>query len=397
MTLRRQLPVYSPITLRALAAGFRAAVTGDAASAEETVRTWIQRRFGTDHALFTDSGTSALALAIAGALKDQPRVPVALPAYSCYDVATAADTADVPVVLYDVDPKTLGPDFDSLRAALEHGARALVVAHLYGFPVDMSRVMELVREFDVPCIEDAAQGAGGRYQGRALGGFGSVAVLSFGRGKGTTGGGGGALLAHDEQGRAILDWALTRLRPGRRGIIEMIALGAQWLFGRPTLYWLPTALPFLRLGETIYRDPHAARDASLSCRAVLALTAGLDDVERTARRRAAGRLAAEVIEGAEPCLPTVVCGGDPGYLRLPVLCSRETHGASYAALVRLGILPAYARSLADLPGFDRRVSNAAQGFEGARTLARQLMTVPTHSRQSEPDLNGNASWLRGTL
>ena len=63
--------------------------------------------------LLTDSGTSALALALQRAARERPG-PAALPAFCCYDIATAADVAGVPFVLYDVDPETLGPDPASL-------------------------------------------------------------------------------------------------------------------------------------------------------------------------------------------------------------------------------------------------------------------------------------------
>ena len=32
----------------------------------------------------------------------------------------------------------------------------------------------------------------------------------------------------------------------------MASLLGQWSFGRPGAYWIPAAMPWLRLGETIY-------------------------------------------------------------------------------------------------------------------------------------------------
>ena len=61
---------------------------------------------------------------------------VALPAFGCFDVASAAIGADVPVSLYDIDPDTLSPDPDSLSRAFSQGARVAVIAPLYGVPVD---------------------------------------------------------------------------------------------------------------------------------------------------------------------------------------------------------------------------------------------------------------------
>ena len=75
---------------------------------------------------------SALRLAIEIASEGAEDPVVALPAYSCYDVATAAIGAGVKVVLYDIDPSTLGPDWESLEKAMQVEPVALVVAHLFG-------------------------------------------------------------------------------------------------------------------------------------------------------------------------------------------------------------------------------------------------------------------------
>jgi dTDP-4-amino-4,6-dideoxygalactose transaminase len=101
----------------------------------------------------------------------------------------------VGAVLYDLDPATLSPDPASLDRAMSAGAAALVVAHLYGFAVDLDLAARAAERTGALLIEDAAQGVGGSYRGVPLGKCGSLSVLSFGRGTGRTGGRGGALLA----------------------------------------------------------------------------------------------------------------------------------------------------------------------------------------------------------
>ena len=96
--------------------------TRDGAPALAAARALVSRWFGSRDVLLTDSGTSALALALRMAVAARPDRPtVALPAWACYDLATAADAADVGVVLYDLDPATLGPDWASLDRALSAG------------------------------------------------------------------------------------------------------------------------------------------------------------------------------------------------------------------------------------------------------------------------------------
>src|SRR5262249_36974288 len=139
----------------------------------------------------TSSGTSALQVAIRLARVRAGDGPVALPAYGCYDIASAAVGADLPIALYDVDPATLSPDLDSLSAVLAGGARIVVVAPVAGMPVDWSGVEQCAGAFGAFLVEDAAQGHGAFLRGRPVGSLGPLSVLSFGRGKGWTGGAGG--------------------------------------------------------------------------------------------------------------------------------------------------------------------------------------------------------------
>ncbi len=213
MRVGRLPPVHSPITLAALGRGVRAFSGGSAARrAEAEIGDWLERSFSPRRWHLVDSGTSAIRLALQHAVAGHATRRIALPAYGCYDLATACDGAEVEVVLYDLDPGTLGPDWNSYEAALDSGPAAVVLVHLYGVPVDLDRATSLARRRGVRVIEDAAQGAGGSWQGKALGSFGDYAVLSFGRGKGITGGGGGALLLHTE---AAVDPPLPTLAAGR--------------------------------------------------------------------------------------------------------------------------------------------------------------------------------------
>ena len=164
--------------------GFRTWITRDP-RAESRIAGRLRQRYGSGHELLVDSGTTALRLAIQAAQAGKPGAPVALPAWCCYDVATAALGANARVLLYDVDPASLTPELGSLRRALEQGAGSVVVAALYGLAPPWQAILELCRDAGALVIEDAAQAAGGRYQGRLLGTFGSLVVLSFGRGKGS--------------------------------------------------------------------------------------------------------------------------------------------------------------------------------------------------------------------
>lgn len=394
--LRKQLPVYSPLTPSSILAGWRTLIANDS-TATAAIRHLIGEKYGTQHILLTDSGTSALALAIEAYCRIRSTPLVALPAYCCYDIATAADGADVDVILYDIDARTLGPDMNSLSKALSRRPGVIVIAHLYGVPVDVGEVIRLCEQHEVPVIEDAAQGHGAQYDGLPLGSFGDVSILSFGRGKGVTGGGGGALLAVSDGAGNVIVEAARETGKSHRGFKRLIGATAQWLLSSPTMYAIPASLPFLRLGQTIYREPTTPMSIAHSAAGVLARSWKNAEAESATRRINADRINEYV--GSSNFATSVVppVQSTPGYLRLPVIASEGAVSPLATREARaLGVMPGYPTTLADLPRFTRRCRNQPDDLTGARTLAEKLFTLPTHSRLSPRDMDRLRSLLNGT-
>ncbi len=395
--LRRQLPVHSPISLGSVVAGWKSLLSGSLDDARRTLERTISHKFGMQEILLTDSGTTALTLAIRGVCTRESDNMIALPAYSCYNVATAADGTGAEVVLYDIDPHTLGPDLESLRAAVARGPATVVVAYLFGVPIDLLELTHITAERGIAVIEDAAQGHGATQDGATLGSFGSPAVLSFGRGKGMTGGGGGALVANTEIGAEIVHRAAGTLGSATAGLRELIGASAQWGFARPYLYGIPAAIPFLKLGETIYREPQPP--APISDTACCVLTRNWEASEtEAAKRREVGLRLHEIVAKCDGIDNIVVpSNGEAGYLRFPVLASeRARPDFDSAQARRLGIMPGYPKPLAELPGFGDRCVNRGDGFPGARCLAHRLFTLPTHSVLTTTDIDRIERWLHRT-
>lgn len=394
--LRFVPPVRSPITLPSVVAGFSAAMRKSAAQeAHSSVESQLRAMLGNPGMLLTNSGTSALALALRHSANGRGASrPVALPAYGCYDLATAVDAADVPFILYDVDPVTLGPDWSSLRNALKTGADRVVIVHLYGIPVDMSEMSALAAQFGAFVIEDAAQGVGGAWRGAVLGSIGSLGVLSFGRGKGVTAGHGGALLANDDLGMAVMN-GLKSIPVAPSTVLEAGAFIAQWLMARPLVYGIPASMPFLRLGETAYRPPEAARQLSRFSAGALSKTLALVDAENNRRRENALLLASRLdLPGIQQI--QIPRGGDAGYLRFPVTVNERSRAAAHRQPARrLGVMPGYPTSLASLRGFGNRQTGPRRpDLPGARELEKGLVTLPTHGALSMADLVALEDWCR---
>lgn len=378
---RTQLPVFSPLTAQAVWAG--AGWSSPSGLLER-----ILAHTGATAALLADSGTSALRAAIATAALRRPGRPVALPGYGCFDLITAARGAGVRILLYDVDPATLQPDRGSLSIVLAEEPSAVVFVHHYGVPVRITDWADDVHRAGALVIEDAAQGVGARVDGLAVGTAGDVGILSFGRGKGITAGGGGALLFGT---RSPLRSSLKELvgPPSPWSAIFVAKLAAQWLLGRPSLYGVPSRLPFLGLGETRYRSPEPVRAMTPQMARVLAITLSLAAGETAARQRNADAIISRLSANAAARVPALSPGAEAGWLRLPF----RAEGAS--AGDRLGCVRGYPISLRNLPEC-RVVLEGNPRTPGADNLAKALWTVPVHSQLTDRDVAHTVRWMESS-
>jgi len=373
-----QPPAYTPVPAGALVAGLGAWLSRPDPRSELAAR--LGSRYDARAVHLTSSGTVALEIAIRLARVASGGSAVALPAFACFDVATAAVGSGARIALYDLDPATLGPDPDSLTQALAAGARTVVVAPIAGLPVDWDDVQRCAAAFGAVIVEDAAQGHGAQWRGRPLGSYGALSVLSFSRGKGWTGGRGGAVLVRDA---ALAEFArgLTLVEPSWMDDAGTLALAAaQAAFSHPSRYGLAASLPFLHLGETRYRDPRPLARMTRTAAAVLLAGEFAANVEVATRRETAARLIAALAERRAPVTAmTIARGASPGFLRLPVRLGRAGRSAPDAALRPLGVGPAYPSTLDQLPPVHARLIEHGR-WPGATTLVRELVTLPTHSR-----------------
>ena len=140
----------------------------------ERLETAFLKRLGARHAVAVSSGTSALHLALL-ALEIGRGDEVIVPSYACAALLHAVHYTGASPVLCDIDLDTLNPTVREIRPVLNRRTRAIVVTHTFGFPADLSAIMDL----GVPVIEDCAQALGARYRGEAVGSYGQISVFSF--------------------------------------------------------------------------------------------------------------------------------------------------------------------------------------------------------------------------
>lgn len=118
-------------------------------------------------------------------------------------------------VFVDSEKDTWNMDPDLLEVAIKDriaktGKKpaAIVPVALYGMPYKIDKIMEIANRYEIPVVEDAAEGFGSKFNGRVLGTFGKYGVLSFNGNKIITTSGGGALItANDDEWREIMMYA----------------------------------------------------------------------------------------------------------------------------------------------------------------------------------------------
>ena len=109
---------------------------------------------------------------------------------------------------WNMDPELLEEAIKDRIAKTGKKPKAIVPVALYGMPYRIDKIMEIANKYDIPVVEDAAEGFGSRFNGQVLGTFGKYGVLSFNGNKMITTSGGGALVtANDDEWREIMMYA----------------------------------------------------------------------------------------------------------------------------------------------------------------------------------------------
>lgn len=113
---------------------------------------------------------------------------------------------------WNMDPELLEDAIRDRIARTGRKPKAIIPVALYGMPYQIDRIMEIADRYDIPVIEDAAEGFGSRFDGQVLGTFGRYGVLSFNGNKMITTSGGGALICPDADSARQILWYATQAR-----------------------------------------------------------------------------------------------------------------------------------------------------------------------------------------
>lgn len=113
---------------------------------------------------------------------------------------------------WNMDPELLDKAIADRIRETGKKPKAIVVVYLYGMPAKIDEILKVSKKYDIPLIEDAAEGFGSKYKGQVCGTFGKYGVLSFNGNKMITTSGGGALICGDADSKNRIMFFATQAR-----------------------------------------------------------------------------------------------------------------------------------------------------------------------------------------
>jgi perosamine synthetase len=411
MRIGRTLPpAAAPIYFRDIISGLQGLCRGQ--SELGRFEDELKDYFDVKYCFLVSSGKAALTI-ILQSLKDiyPDRNQVIIPAFTCYSVPSAIVRAGLEVKLCDIGDNTLDYDLNQLqrimssysldevsnnynkkksrqkegktsfnRSILERPL-CIIATDLFGVPANISELRESIKDSDIVILEDAAQALGGSWQGKRLGTLGDISFFSLGRGKVFSTIEGGIIVTNRDDIGSKIELRMKTI--SYYSFIDMLILLFKSIFlaffQRPSLFWLPKSLPFLKLGETIY-------DPAFKMRKMSAFQAGLarnwqKKITNFKKYRSKNsRYWMTILKDKRNIVPINLSAGHlPDIIRFPL---KVRNSEIRAMILResdrlgLGIMPAYPDTINCIKAL--RDDFYGLEFPVAKECVRKLITLPIH-------------------
>ena len=158
----------------------------------------IALRVGRRHGVGVSSGTAGLHLALL-ALGVKPDDEVITPALSFAASANCILYVGATPVFVDCDPRTLNMRPREVEKHITDKTKAIIAVEVFGNPAGMSDLAAISTKYEIPLIEDACEGLGGRFLDDPIGRYGRLAVFGFYPNKQITTGEGGMIVTDDDR------------------------------------------------------------------------------------------------------------------------------------------------------------------------------------------------------
>jgi len=179
-------------------------------------------RVGRKFAIAVSNGTGAIDIAIE-ALSIGKGDEVIMPTFTIISCINQIIRSGATPIFIDSDLKTWNMVVSDIEACITRKTKAILVAHMYGLPVDMQPILRLAEKYNLRLIEDAAEMHGQTYMDRPCGSFGDISTFSFYPNKHiTTGEGGMVLTDSDELAKQCRSLRNLCMQDGNRFVHERL-------------------------------------------------------------------------------------------------------------------------------------------------------------------------------
>ena len=161
---------------------------------ESEFANYNNRKFG----IAVSSGTAALEIALK-AFNLKTKDEVIIPTFSIISTALCVIKLGLKPILVDSDLSDWNMLVNQVLKKINKKTKAIIITHIYGFPVNMSRILRIAKKKNIKIIEDSAEMIGQKYKNRMCGSFGDASTFSFYANKHITTGEGGMILTNDKK------------------------------------------------------------------------------------------------------------------------------------------------------------------------------------------------------
>ena len=185
---------------------------------------------GVKHCLVTNSGTSALHMAIAS-LGIGPGDEVILPAFTYWSTAAAVLHQNAIPVFVDIEPGSWCIDPEAIEAKISSHTKAILPVHIHGMSADLGPVLDIARKHGLRVIGDACQAHGAKVDGHKVGTLEDTTGFSTNRSKNLSSGEGGLFVTNDDEAYSVA----AKLREFGEVVVqgqerEYNAYGLGWMY-----------------------------------------------------------------------------------------------------------------------------------------------------------------------
>jgi len=195
------IPVNQPlITNQDAIAVFKSVKSGWISSAGPEIKLFedkFKKIIGKKYCSLVANGTAALEIAIKS-LNLKKNDEVILPNFTIISNVLAVVKQGLKPVFIDCDLETWNMKIEDIKKAITKKTRAIIAVHIYGYPLDMERLLKISKSKKIFLIEDAAEMIGNKFKNNYCGFYGDISTFSFYANKHITTGEGGAVLTNSK-------------------------------------------------------------------------------------------------------------------------------------------------------------------------------------------------------